>query len=143
MSSRRDFLKTFGAAIVTAVGAPLLFDGCAGLATVRARVDGNSIKLDKTEIQSLNAPNGILLVKAPELSGPIILRNLPEVGIVAVSAICSHRGCEVRAMPHSLQCPCHGSEYDELGEVLEGPATRPLKRYEVIETPDLLIIKVS
>ena len=143
MSSRRDFLKTLGVAIVSSASAPFLLNGCAGLATLRAQVEENKIKLNKMETQALNAPNGIFLVKAPQLPGPIILRNLPEVGIVAVSAICSHRGCEVRAMPHSLQCPCHGSEYDELGEVLEGPATRPLKRYEVIETPDLLIIKVS
>ena len=132
-----------GAAVVSSTGVPLLLSGCVGLATVRAQVDQNKIKLNKKETQALNAPNGILIVKAPQLPGPIILRNLAEVGIVAVSSICTHRGCEVRAMPHSLQCPCHGSEYDELGEVLEGPATRPLKRYEIIETPDLLIIKVS
>ncbi len=143
MSSRRDFLKTLGAAVVSSTGAPLLLSGCVGLATVRAQVGQNKIKLNQKETQALNAPNGILIVKAPQLPGPIILRNLAEVGIVAVSSICTHRGCEVRPMPHSLQCPCHGSEYDELGEVLEGPATRPLKRYEVIETPDLLIIKVS
>ncbi len=143
MSSRRDFLKTLGAAVISSAGAPLLLNGCVGLATIRAQVNENKIKLNKTEIQALAVPNGILLVKAPQLPGAIILRNFSEVGIVAVSSICTHRGCEVRAMPRSLQCPCHGSEYDELGEVLEGPATRPLKRYEVIETPDLLIIKVS
>ena len=143
MSSRRDFLKTLGAVVVSSAGAPLLLNGCAGMATLRTQVAQNQIRLNKEETQALNTANGILVVKAPQLPGPIILRNLAEVGIVAVSSICTHRGCEVRPMPHSLQCPCHGSEYDELGEVLEGPATRPLKRYEVIETPELLIIKVS
>ena len=143
MSTRRQFLKTLGGVIISSAGAPILLNGCAGLATIRAQLDGNQIKLATTETQALSVPNGILVVKAPQLPGPIILRNLPEVGIIAVSSICSHRGCEVRPMPHSLQCPCHGSEYDEFGEVLEGPATQPLKRYEIEETGDSLIIKVS
>ncbi len=143
MSTRRDFLKTLAAAVVSSAGAPLLLTGCAGLATVRAQVSENRITLKKTETRALTVPNGILVVRAPQLSGPIILRNLAEVGIVAVSSICTHSGCEVRAMPHSLQCPCHGSEYDELGDVLEGPASQPLKRYQVEETKDLIIIKVS
>ncbi|TDI86344.1 MAG: twin-arginine translocation signal domain-containing protein, partial [Caldithrix sp.] len=91
MSSRRDFLKTLGVAIISSAGAPLLLNGCVGLATVRTQVDENQIKLNKTEIQALAVPNGILLVKTPQLPGPIILRNLPEVGIVAVSSICTHR----------------------------------------------------
>jgi Rieske Fe-S protein len=40
-----------------------------------------------------------------------------------------------------LVCPCHGSEYDLLGRVLEGPAERPLTRFPVsVEGDDLVIV---
>jgi Rieske Fe-S protein len=51
--------------------------------------------------------------------------------ILAVSAACTHTGCEVSGWePESseLVCPCHGSRFDVLdaSKVLLGPATKPL-----------------
>ncbi|MDQ3631690.1 MAG: FAD-dependent oxidoreductase [Actinomycetota bacterium] len=57
----------------------------------------------------------------------------------AVSPRCTHLGCEVRFNPaeRSWDCPCHGSRYDVDGQVLEGPAVKPLARVDVPgEPPD-------
>jgi Rieske Fe-S protein len=50
---------------------------------------------------------------------------------VAVSAACTHTGCEVsgwQADTSELECPCHGSRFNVLdaARVVNGPATRPL-----------------
>ncbi len=51
---------------------------------------------------------------------------------LALSDICTHQGCEVNWNQANKRflCPCHGSEYDNLGKNLAGPAPRPLERYK-------------
>lgn len=47
--------------------------------------------------------------------------------ITALSAVCTHRKCLLRAEPdHTFKCKCHGSTFDADGEVTKGPATRDL-----------------
>lgn len=50
----------------------------------------------------------------------------------AFSAVCTHRGCTVVAAGDILLCPCHRSHFDLLtGEVLRGPAEKPLPAIDV------------
>jgi Rieske Fe-S protein len=50
----------------------------------------------------------------------------------AMSATCSHLGCQVHwdAKGKKFRCPCHGGVYDAAGKVLEGPPPRPLARLD-------------
>lgn len=53
-------------------------------------------------------------------------------GFHAISAVCTHLGCNVNHDEgHGFVCPCHGSTYDEAGNVTRGPAAWPLPRYEM------------
>ncbi len=51
--------------------------------------------------------------------------------ITAFSPLCTHLGCAYRweAKKRAFSCPCHGSAFNIQGDVIAGPANRPLDRY--------------
>jgi Rieske Fe-S protein len=63
---------------------------------------------------------------------PVIVSRPAAGRVVCLSAICTHAGCTVAPSGTTLNCPCHGSQFDALtGKVLRGPATQPLPRIDV------------
>ena len=60
----------------------------------------------------------------------------------ALSATCTHLGCQVRwdAEATRFRCPCHGGVFDASGQVVEGPPPRPLDRVETrVESGAVLV----
>jgi cytochrome b6-f complex iron-sulfur subunit len=56
-----------------------------------------------------------------------------EDGLLAIYQKCTHLGCAVPWVEGEGQfhCPCHGSLYDRFGEVIGGPAPRPMDVFPV------------
>jgi cytochrome b6-f complex iron-sulfur subunit len=61
-----------------------------------------------------------------------------EQGLVALFQKCVHLGCRVPACYTSqwFECPCHGSQYNRVGEKKGGPAPRGLDRFPLAISPD-------
>jgi len=49
--------------------------------------------------------------------------------LISGDPACTHMGCTTKwnEAERSWDCPCHGSRFDEQGDVLHGPAIEPLK----------------
>ena len=56
-----------------------------------------------------------------------------EDGIVALYQKCPHLGCRVPECKSSqwFECPCHGSQYNRVGEKKSGPAPRGMDHFAV------------
>src|SRR5512141_776315 len=71
------------------------------------------------------APSSVTFVSDRRL----FVFNTPE-GFYAVSAVCTHLGCNVNHEEgRGFACPCHGSTFEEDGRVRTGPAAWPLPRF--------------
>ena len=89
------------------------------------------LKVNKSDIPS----SGALVYRRSRVA---VIRREQE--IYALSLVCTHLGCTVNVTPNNLVCPCHGSIFDRSGAVLKGPSTEPLKRLEVREQDDSLVV---
>jgi cytochrome b6-f complex iron-sulfur subunit len=118
--SRRDFLKLctsylLGATGVLAAGGVLRF--------LNYDTEPPSKRQFNLGARSKYAEGSRTLLKdVPAL----LVRS--KAGFSALSLVCTHLGCAVEERPDGFACPCHGSRYDSQGEVLQGPAARPLRR---------------
>lgn len=58
-----------------------------------------------------------------------------------VDTTCTHMGCELNwnSAEKSWDCPCHGSRFTYEGDVIEGPALRPLDNHNDVNTIEKLI----
>ena len=63
--------------------------------------------------------------------------STPE-GMYAFEARCTHLGCTPRWVKEAdrFKCPCHGSNFNIEGDVVAGPAPKPLYRLAVSLTQD-------
>lgn len=76
-------------------------------------------------VKKLRADEGIVVNE----NGRRYAINKDQEGTLHVcSGICPHMGCIVHwnEGEHSWDCPCHGSRFDRLGNVIEGPALKSL-----------------
>jgi cytochrome b6-f complex iron-sulfur subunit len=66
-----------------------------------------------------------------------------EAGVVALYQTCPHLGCRVPECGTSqwFECPCHGSQYNRVGEKKGGPSPRGMDRFpmEVSAADELLV----
>lgn len=68
----------------------------------------------------------------------LVILDGPELANYGIRAVCTHFGCTVDWNPteQAFLCPCHGSRFDGMGQVLDGPANRALGLVTVTTNQD-------
>jgi len=72
-----------------------------------------------------------LVVGNDVLLFPICVDRFSDNDYSAIWMQCAHQGAELNVAGDYLQCPAHGSEYDNRGKVTNGPADRDLRTFPV------------
>lgn len=120
---RRDWL---GLSSLWAMGGALLFGLVGMLKLPKAAVLASPSKKFRVAMPE-NLPAGEPFV--PPGRAVAVFRDAE--GTYALSTICTHLGCVIKANPEGFECPCHGSRFASNGEVRKGPAPRPLNWLKV------------
>jgi cytochrome b6-f complex iron-sulfur subunit len=84
------------------------------------------------------------LEKAKAVYSPPELAGM-EAGVVALYQKCPHLGCRVPACLTSkwFECPCHGSQYNNVGEKKGGPAPRGMDRFAMTVSGGALTVNTG
>jgi nitrite reductase/ring-hydroxylating ferredoxin subunit len=92
-------------------------------------------------VESSKVPVGGGL-KVSSSAGVLMIVQPTKGNFSAFSAICTHAGCEVsRATASAIICTCHDSEFStETGARVAGPASRPLRKFAVVERNGMLFL---
>ncbi|NBU60888.1 MAG: Rieske (2Fe-2S) protein [Actinobacteria bacterium] len=102
--------------------------------TVRV-LESAELELGKTKVVNAPAPNG-------GTTGVVLTRT--SAGITALRVNCTHQGFPVGRVGAVLECELHGSRFNpETGAVINGPAARPLTRYDASETNGGIYVTVT
>lgn len=143
-------LSGFGAAVIAFLwpqpkggfGAPLRVGA---IADIKAQIQANGgfLYLAEGRMWITEYPEGAVekakgIYSGPELSGM-------EAGVVALYQKCPHLGCRVPSCPTSqwFECPCHGSQFNQVGEKKGGPAPRGMDRFAMEVSGDVLTVNTG
>jgi Rieske Fe-S protein len=133
--TRRDVLVN-----AAGVGAAIAVAGCACGA-----LGGCELNKDKPKVTTTGRVN--IGPAADYPAGTANTSQLAKYGIVvtndsgvplAIRPKCTHKGCTAKwdEKDFRFECPCHGSEFNLLGQAIKGPAKNPLPSVVAQRQPD-------
>ncbi|MBK7811606.1 MAG: Rieske 2Fe-2S domain-containing protein [Saprospiraceae bacterium] len=133
---RKEFLKKCGFACLGGSTMMALLQSCASSNYfAKTILSNNQIIIPKSEFLEIKNNQTIsrkyVLIKNAKFSFPIVVYSIAENVYSALLMECTHKGCELQAAGIYLVCPCHGSEFTNLGIVQNPPAEENLKTFEI------------
>lgn len=149
---RRQFMNllTFGSVTGVALGAlypvakyfiPPSTGGSGGGVTAKDAL-GNPVRLS-TYVSEHPNPGDRSLVQG--LKGDptyLVVENSAAIASYGINAVCTHLGCVVpwNGSENKFICPCHGSQYDNAGKVVRGPAPLSLALAKTNVEDDVVVL---
>ena len=121
-----------------------LLESCGTTKILDASIDGSdmivSLKDFETRKNNRRQFKKYLVLQNEILQYPICVYRFDENNYQALLMRCTHQGTELQVFGDKLQCPAHGSEFNNKGRVTNGPADNSLRTFPVTATNNELFI---
>jgi cytochrome b6-f complex iron-sulfur subunit len=144
---RRNFIQMTCLSCIGGATVISSLQSCSSSLYVNGVYNKNQIEVKKADFITLKNGKELVrnyvLVKHDTLPFPICIYKTGNDTYTALLMECTHQGCELNAYQNQLVCPCHGSEFDIKGAVLNGPADIPLKQFDIITNETTIYIKIA
>jgi len=121
-----------------------ILSSCSTTKTITGIIEGENLKIDLKEFEE-EKKNKIeyrkyLVVSHESLQFPICIYRFKESNFSALYLKCTHQGAELQVFGDQISCPAHGSEFNNMGIVQNGPASTNLRTFPIqINNGQLLI----
>lgn len=132
---RRKFIKSSCASCLSAtLFSSAVISSCTPTQYISGKLERDGLVVDKEQfkIGSKGSYSSFIVVRNESLLFPICVYRFSENEYSAIWLKCAHQGAEVNVVGDTLQCPAHGSEYNNRGTVTNGPATSNLRTFPVV-----------
>lgn len=144
---RKEFIKTCSAGCLGFSAFGLLSQSCTSSKIITASILDSSLivpvyafEIVKNEQKSYRL---YVIAQNEKLQYPICIYRLGENNYKALLMRCTHQGTELQVFGNKLQCPAHGSEFGNQGNVTNGPADEDLRTFPIKIANDQLKIALT
>jgi Rieske Fe-S protein len=132
---RRNFLIKSCAGCASFVTASAVLISCSSTKYISGKLVNDGLMLNKDDFKIKHrggtAYSSFVIVRNEALKYPICVYRLNDQEYTAIWMRCTHQGTELQASGDVLQCSAHGSEFNNKGEVRNGPASSDLRVFPV------------
>ena len=141
---RRNFIVGGCTACLSMAVVPTLLTSCTTTRYITGNIEKDGLKVSKTEFKISEKGNkayrSFIIIRNDAFKYPICVYRFSEQDYTALWMRCTHQGTELQASGDFLQCPAHGSEFNNKGQVTNGPADNNLRTFPITVSNNELFI---
>jgi Rieske Fe-S protein len=131
---RKDFFKSVCG--FACIGTVLSIQSCAPTKIMNGNIVGDDCIIPLSDFETNTGTEKhfkkYIIITNQILQYPICVYRHSEQDYSALWMRCTHQGTELQVFGDTLQCPAHGSEFNNKGGVQTGPADNKLRSFPVI-----------
>jgi Rieske Fe-S protein len=143
MMERKEFIKKCGLACVGFTTLGTLLQSCVSNKSISADLIGDHLTISKEDFKKEKDPSmyhEYVIVRNKQLQYPIYVFRFSDQEYSALYLKCTHQGVALNAYGDKLVCTAHGSEFDNRGRAMNGPAIDPLRSFPIkLDNQNILI----
>jgi len=129
---RKDFIKTCGFACLGGFLLSSVLEGCSSSKIIAGTIKNSDLVVPETVFgEGSSSFKKYVVVQHDQLKYPVCVFRFSATEYSAVLMRCTHQGAELQVFGDRLECPAHGSQFSNKGEVKNGPADTNLRTFPV------------
>lgn len=140
---RKEFLKTCGFACLGGAFLGVMLEGCGSSKSIAGTIERSDLVIPVAAFQHKDSFRKYVVVQHEQLKYPVCVYRFSETDYSALLMRCPHQGAELQVFGTRLQCPAHGSEFNDRGVVENGPADTNLRTFPVTQHNNQLYISLK
>jgi Rieske Fe-S protein len=145
--NRKNFIKKCSFACISGAAFAAVMQSCTTTKMTNGNISGDDLIVPISDFET-KAGNEkhfkkYVVIQNDILKYPICVYRHTATEYSALWMQCTHQGAELQVFGNKLQCPAHGSEFDNKGKVQNGPADNKLKTFPITIEQNYLKISLK